>query len=153
MYTCFLAISDCGCVLACLTLPLSLPSPSVSISLSLSLSPALPLYRHPSEHFCGTPAHHAPELLPTQHLWHSDSSQHQDFQKTSFDHDRVADEAVSSRKERDRLKRQSSPPAVIKDSCPMHLVATHSFISTYGVEDAIQFMVSLAQWLNIGFYI
>ena len=45
---------------------------------------------------------------------------------------------VLSGKERDRLKRQTA----IGNSCPMHLVATHSFVSLYGAEDAIQFMVS-----------
>lgn len=106
----------------------------------LWLCTVLPPSRDPSEHFCGTPTHHS-DLPAHEHWLHLDPSHHQEFQKVAFDHDRIADDAVSSGKERDRLKRQSSS-GTMKDSCPMNLVATHSFISMYGVKDAIQFMVS-----------
>ena len=100
--------------------------------------------RHPSQHFCGTPTHHPdhPDALHKQPLlYNQDTTHQQHFEKAKPDRGRgLTDEArPSSGRERERLKRQSSP--VTKDSCPMHLVATHSFVEIYGVEDAIQFMV------------
>lgn len=117
------------------------------------------LYRHPSEHFCGTTAahhqlpvnkqdlhglQHDPFLAPSSNQivqFHE-----QKFQKSKYNHrSGVSDESLAwNEREKDRLKKRQAS-TVVKDSCPMELVATHSFVQTYGREgigDVVQYLVS-----------
>ena len=86
---------------------------------------------------------HAQNDLDTPHY-------RQEFEKREHTHQqgRVAGEGVEVEREGEakrRLKRQTST-GVVRDSCPMELVATHSFVREYGNEgvgDVVQYMVSV----------
>ena len=112
---------------------------------------SISLCRDPSLHFCGVTTHRSPltHNLPPHGQWGKPfltSSPH------TLPHHHPLEKhgqpgrvqgRVQRTKEKGRLKRQAS--STVRDSCPMELVATHSFVRVYGregVSDVIQFLVS-----------
>ena len=104
--------------------------------------------RDPSLHFCGVSTHRSPLThdLPPRGQWGKPSlisSPHTLHRLEKHGQPSGVQGGVQRTKEKGRLKRQA--PSTVPDSCPMELVATHSFVRVYGKErvgDVVQFLVS-----------